>query len=297
LLIEDQPRPKYLLAVSLLLLTLWTTAAAGSRMVYNFQNNLPAFRFEQDAFALFDAFFSPSLLLDGLSFAIPLVMILLAHELGHYCACLYYNLDATLPYFLPVPTFIGTFGAFIRIRSIIYSRTVLFDVALAGPLAGMVVLLPFLFFGTWMSHVSPGLAAQGDLVFGTPLLLRFFEGIFFPGVAADDIYLHPMARAAWVGVFATALNLLPIGQLDGGHLIYATLPRLAKAISLTAIATLLPLGYFYLPWIGWAVALYFLGRRHPHIHDMSPLDWRRRLFAILAVFIFVVSFMIAPLRY
>jgi membrane-associated protease RseP (regulator of RpoE activity) len=285
-LIEQQRRPKYLLAFSLLVLTLWTTAAAGSRMVFNFENNLPAFRFEQDALALFDAFLSPSLLWSGLSFALPLVLILLAHELGHYCACLYYDLDASLPYFLPVPTFIGTFGAFIRIRSIIYSRTVLFDVGIAGPLAGMVVLMPFLFFGT-----------QGDLVLGTPLAMRFFEGIFFPGAAADDIVLHPMARAAWVGLFATALNLLPIGQLDGGHLVYAAIPRWAKIISLTAIACLVPLGYFYPPWWGWAIALYFLGRRHPHIHDMSPLDWRRRAFAVLAIGVFAVSFMAAPLRY
>ncbi len=297
MIIEEQRRPKYLLALSLLLLSVWTTSAAGSRMVYNFENNLPAFRFDPDALALLEAFFNPAALLAGLSFSLPLILILLAHELGHYFACLYYQLDASLPYFLPVPTFIGTLGAFIRIRSIIYSRTVLFDVGIAGPIAGIVVLLPFLFFGVWMSHVAPDIASSGDLVFGTPILIRFFESIFFPGIHPDAIYLHPMARAAWVGVFATALNLLPIGQLDGGHIVYSLTGVRAKQISLLAIAILVPLGYFYPPWWGWAVALYFLGRRHPQIYDESPLNSKRRAFAALAVLIFVLCFMVTPLRY
>jgi len=265
-------------------------------MIYNFENNLPAFRFESDAFPLLEAFLKPNSLYAGLSFALPLVLILLAHELGHYFACLYYQLEASLPYFLPAPTFIGTFGAFIRIRSIIYSRTVLFDVGIAGPLAGIVVLLPFLFFGVWMSHISPA-AAEGDLVFGTPLLIQFFESIFFPGIHPDSIYLHPMARAAWVGVFATALNLLPIGQLDGGHIVYALTGRWSAKISLIAIAILIPLGYYYPPWWGWAIALYFFGRRHPQIHDESPLNPQRQAFAALAALIFALCFMISPLRY
>jgi len=295
-IIEEQQRPRYFLALLLLLLSVWTTCAAGSRMAYNFVNNLPAFRFEEDGLAMFAAFLDPAALWAGLAFSLPLIVILLAHELGHYFACQYYQLEATLPYFLPVPTFIGTFGAFIRIRSIIYSRTVLFDVGIAGPIAGFVVLLPFLFYGVWLSKVSPA-AAQGDLIFGTPLVLQFFEGIFFPGIAPEAIYLHPMARAAWVGVFATALNLLPIGQLDGGHIVYALAGPWARKVSLAAIALLVPMGYFYPPWWGWAVALYFLGRRHPQIFDLTPLDGRRRLFAGLALLIFVVSFMVAPLGY
>lgn len=296
MIIEEQPRPRYVLALSLLILSLWTTSAAGSRIAHNFENNLPPFRFEQDGFALFEALLDPSALAQGLAFSLPIIVILLAHELGHYCACLYYQLDASLPYFLPAPTFIGTFGAFIRIRSIIYSRTVLFDVGIAGPLAGFVVLLPFLFYGIWLSHTSP-VASQGDLVFGTPLIFRFFEGIFFPGVPAESIYLHPMARAAWVGVFATALNLLPIGQLDGGHIVYSLSSRWAQRVSLAAIAALIPLGYFYMPWWLWAVGLYFFGRRHPQIHDDFPLNLHRKGFAALALLIFVLCFMVAPLRY
>lgn len=296
MIIEEQARPRYLLALFLLLLSLWTTCAAGSRMVHNFQNNLPAFRFEQDAIPLFSAFFDSSLLWSGLAFALPLILILLAHELGHYFACLYYQLDASVLYFLPAPTFIGTFGAFIRIRSIIYSRTVLFDVGIAGPVAGFVVLFPFLFYGVWMSRVSE-IAAAGDMVFGTPLVVHFFESIFFPGVAPEKIYLYPMARAAWVGIFATALNLLPIGQLDGGHIIYSLTGRWASRISLAAIIALIPLGYFYPPWWGWAVALYFFGRRHPRIHDEAPLNPQRKAFALIGLALFIVCFMVAPLGY
>lgn len=245
---------------------------------------------------MFAAFLDPGALWTGLSFSLPLVVILLAHELGHYFACLYYGLDASLPYFLPVPTFIGTMGAFIRIRSIIYSRQILFDVGVAGPLAGFVVLVPLLFFGVWMSRVSP-VAAEGDLILGTPILIRMLEGLFFPGVPPEQIYLHPMARGAWVGVFATALNLLPIGQLDGGHIVYSLIGKGARFISLAAIAALIPLGYFYAPWWGWAVALYFLGRRHPHIYDETPVNSARKGFAALALAIFLLCFMVAPLGY
>lgn len=298
MLIESKPRPRYLLASTLFLLTLWTTAAAGSRFFHNFHQRLAAVRIEEDLFPLLNSLLSPSDLINGLSFALPLLVILLAHEFGHYCACLYYGLNATLPYFLPVPTFIGTFGAFIRIRDIIYNRRILFDVALAGPLAGLVVLLPFLFFGLWMSRVDPALAIQGDLLFSQPPLMQAFSQFFFPNVPTEHIYLHPMARGAWVGVFATALNLLPIGQLDGGHLVYAISPRLAKPVTLIAIAALIPLGLlYYPPWLGWAAILFFFGRRHPRIEDPTPLNPGRIALGLLAALVFAACFSAAPLRY
>jgi membrane-associated protease RseP (regulator of RpoE activity) len=297
-LIESKPRPRYFLASLLFLVTLWTTAAAGSRFFHNFHERLPAVRLEQDFDPLLGSLLSLDLLIDGLSFALPLLVILLAHEFGHYFACLYYGLDATLPYFIPVPSFIGTFGAFIRIRNIIYNRRILFDVALAGPIAGLVVLLPFLFFGLWMSRVDPALSIQGDLLFSQPLLMQGFSQFFFPGVPSEHIYLHPMARGAWVGVFATALNLLPIGQLDGGHLVYAISPRLAKPVSCAAIFALAPLGLFYYPpWLGWAAILFFFGRRHPRIEDPAPLNAGRIACGVLAALVFALCFMLAPLRY
>ena len=192
---------------------------------------------------------APGRLLRGLPFSLTLMTILLAHEFGHYLACVYYRVDASLPYFLPSPTLIGTFGAFIRIRSPIYSKRVLFDIGIAGPLAGFVFLLPALAIGLAFSKVIPGIAHQGSVQFGTPPVQWLLEQAIFPGVAPGDIYLHPVARAAWVGVFATALNLLPIGQLDGGHILYALVGERHKLVSKVVIALLVPLGIFFW-WAG-----------------------------------------------
>ena len=167
--------------------------------------------------------------LNGLAFSLTLLAILLAHEMGHYVTCMRNGLDASLPYFMPFPSLIGTLGAFIRIRSPIYSRQVLFDVGFAGPLAGFLLVLPAAIVGIACSRVVPGIAERGDLNFGTPALFWIFQHLFFPGAASADISLHPVARGAWVGVFATALNLLPIGQLDGGHILYAFRGRPAPA--------------------------------------------------------------------
>ena len=143
-------------------------------------------------------------------------------------------MDASLPYFLPSP-FLGTFGAFIRIRSPIYSKRALFDIGIAGPLAGFVFLLPALAIGLAFSKVIPGIAHQGSIHFGVPVLQWLLEHAIFPGVAAGDIYLHPVARAAWVGMFATAMNLLPIGQLDGGHILYSFFPQRHRTVSSTLL--------------------------------------------------------------
>ncbi len=204
----------------LLVLTLCTTTLVGVVFTHSFQTNQPLYLDQYlNVFATLQA--RPLLLFDGLAFSITLMTILLAHELGHYFACRYYGIDASLPYFLPFPSPIGTLGAFIRIRSPIYTRQALFDVGIAGPLAGFAVLVPALVIGIGESKVIHGIAERGDLIFGVPAIQRFFEWIIFPHVRSADILLHPIARAAWVGILATALNLLPIGQLDGGHILYA----------------------------------------------------------------------------
>lgn len=290
-------RHRYWLHILLFLVTLYTTSAVGARFVSNFNLGLPVFVLERDLMALAANSTDLGALLSGLPFSLTLLTILLAHEMGHYFACVRYRLDATLPYFLPAPTFIGTFGAFIRIRSIIYSRKVLFDVGAAGPFAGFVALLPALLVGVSMSKVVPGIASTGDIAFGTPLLLTLFERLFFPGVASADIYLHPVARAAWVGLFATALNLLPIGQLDGGHIVYAIAASRHKLISRIAIAVLVLMGYlFWWVWYVWAAALFWLGRKHPFIHDETPVGANRVALGLLAFAIFLVSFMPAPIH-
>ncbi|MGH9665274.1 MAG: site-2 protease family protein, partial [Bryobacteraceae bacterium] len=208
------------LHVLLFLLTLLTTTMVGVGLARGFALNRPL-DFDVDLNAYSQLFAHPHILLAGLPFSLTLLTILLAHELGHYLMCLHYGVDASRPYFIPAPTLIGTFGAFIRIRSPIYSKRVLFDIGIAGPIAGFVVLLAPLIAGVALSKVSPGISLRSDLVYGTPGLLRLLEWIVFPGVSPQDIYLHPVARAAWVGLLATALNLLPIGQLDGGHILYA----------------------------------------------------------------------------
>jgi membrane-associated protease RseP (regulator of RpoE activity) len=289
-------RERIWLHVLLLALTLVTTAAVGSRMQYNFDHSLPVFDIDRDLWAFIDWYRNPAVLLAGLPFSLTLLAILLAHEFGHYLACVYYGVDASLPYFLPAPTFTGTFGAFIRIRSPILSKSVLFDIGIAGPIAGFIFLLPALTVGLAMSKVVPGIANAGSLHFGTPLLLWLFEKAIFPGVGLTDLYLHPVVRAGWVGVFATAMNLLPIGQLDGGHILYALGGERHSTLSRIFLMALLPLGYFFWTgWIFWAVVLFFVGRRHPAIYDPEGVGSTRRKLGWLALAIFILSFMPAPI--
>ncbi len=162
----------------------------------------------------------PRFLLAGVPFSFTLLAILLAHELGHYFACRYYRISASYPYFIPAPTLIGTLGAFIRIRSPIYNRKALFDVGLAGPVVGFLFAIPALAIAIAYSRVIPLSQAHLGVVFGNPLALRILLALLRPRIPPSELLLHPVGRAAWVGLFATALNLLPGGQLDGGHILY-----------------------------------------------------------------------------
>jgi membrane-associated protease RseP (regulator of RpoE activity) len=286
-------------------LTLASTTMVGARMQYNFDRNLPFFDFERDLDAFVLWWHHPALLLQGLPFSFTLLTILLAHEFGHYVACLYYHVDASLPYFLPGPSFTGTLGAFIRIRGPIYSKTVLFDVGVAGPIAGFVFLLPALAIGLAFSKIIPGIAYQGTVTFGNPLLLWLLERAVFPGIPASGIYLHPVARAAWIGIFATALNLLPIGQLDGGHILYSIASDRHKLLSRAFTALLVPIGilglrwpaWFWSGWLVWAVLQLFFGMRHPPIYDPTRLGEGRRKLAWLSLVMFLLSFTLAPIAY
>jgi len=284
-------------ALLLFALTLLTTAALGSRLALNFRSNLPAFDLEHDLLVFLDLVRQPSLLLQGLPYALSLLFILVCHEMGHYWACRYYAIDCTPPYFLPAPTFIGTFGAFIRFRSPVKSRRELFDVGIAGPLAGFIAMIPVLGIGLAYSKVLPGIAQQGEVHFGAPLMLRFAELAVFPGVPEQDVYLHPVARAAWVGLLATALNLLPIGQLDGGHLIYAMFGERHRAISTAFIAAIALLGFVYWPWWVWAPIFWFWGRRHFAVFDLEPLGRGRRQLFCVAAAVFILCFIPAPVLY
>ena len=293
----DVRRERIWLHVLLLVATLLTTSLVGAGLAHAFAADRPL-DLEQDFGVLLDFRLYPGILLQGLPFSLTLLTILLAHEMGHYLACVRYGIDASLPYFLPAPTLIGTLGAFIRIRSPIYTRRALFDVGVAGPIAGFVFLVPALLIGLLFSHVQPGIAIHGDFVFGTPLVLRLLEAIVFPGVPVSDISLHPVARAAWVGILATALNLLPIGQLDGGHILYSFFGDKHKLLSRIFVAALVPIGLIWRwwSWLIWAVLLALFGLRHPAIFDESPLGTVRNRLGLIAALLLVLCFTLAPIQ-
>ena len=289
-----QTSQRYWLHGLLLLLTLLSTTFLGVALQYDFDRNLPV----EASHIFFDVYQRvwqhPLQLLEGLPFSLTLITILLAHEVGHYLAAAYYRVDASLPYFLPAPTLIGTFGAFIRIRSAIYSKRALFDIGVAGPLAGFVFLLPALSVGLAFSKVIPGIGHQGDVHFGVPLLQWLLERSMFPGAGAGDVYLHPVGRAASIGMFATALNLLPVGQLDGGHIVYALAERKHRAISNLALVALVPLTPLWPAWLFWVAILFFFGRRHPVVYDLSDLGPGRRQLGWIALAVFIFCFTFAP---
>ena len=293
---EPRPRHRYWLHILLFLLTLLSTTVVGAGFAESFAYNVPS-SFSGDLYGYVRMWHQPSFLLQGLPFSLTLLTILMAHEMGHYITARYYGVDVSLPYFLPAPTLIGTMGAFIRIRSAIFSKRALFDIGIAGPLAGFVVLLVPLAVGLSLSRVSSSAVHHSDLIFGSPLLLQLFERVAFPGVRVEDIYLHPMARAAWVGLLATALNLLPIGQLDGGHILYAFAGEKTRWLSRFFVALLIPMGFiFAYSWLLWAVLLFFFGMRHPVIYDPYPIGRVRTWLGVAALIILILTFTLSPVR-
>lgn len=293
---ESRPRHRYWVHALLFLLTLVSTTVVGAGFAESFGANRPS-SFDGDLYGYVRMWHQPAFLLQGLPFSLTLLTILMSHEMGHFLAARYYGVDVSLPYFLPAPTLIGTMGAFIRIRSAIHSKRALFDIGIAGPLAGFVVLLAPLAVGLSLSRVAPGVVHHSDLIFGSPLLLRLFESVAFPGVPAEDIYLHPVARAAWVGLLATALNLLPIGQLDGGHILYAFAGEKTRWLSRFFVALLIPMGFFFAySWLVWAVLLFFFGMRHPVIYDPYPIGRARTWLGVTALIILILTFTLSPVR-
>lgn len=284
------------IAAMLFLLTLISTLAVGAQYATSYASGRTPD--VNELFSNYSALLAhPQLLLAGVPFAFTLIGILLAHELGHFFACRYYGISASYPYFLPAPTLIGTLGAFIRIRSPIYNRKALFDVGLAGPVVGFLFAVPALAIAVFYSRVVPFSEAHASIVFGQPLVMRLLVAILRPGVVPGDLLLHPVGRAAWVGLFATALNLLPGGQLDGGHILYSVAAKYHKRITMGVALLLIPLGYFFWGgWILWSVLLLAIGFRHPPLlNRWEQLDRPRLLWAAFAVLIFVLCFMPTPL--
>lgn len=241
-------------------------------------------------------------LVTGLWYSLTLLGILGAHEFGHYYFCRVYNVDATLPYFIPAPLpLTGTLGAVIKIREAFPNRTVLFDIGVGGPIAGFLVLVPALFVGMSLSTIVPVPTGSSVFYMGEPLLFQAVAYLNFGTIPAHQtINIHPMVFAAWFGMLATALNLLPFGQLDGGHITYATLGRWATPISLATVGTAILLTYNSSSWsfmtIMMVLMLLLLGPRHPRvIYEHEPLAPSRRLIAFFALVIFILCFTPVPI--
>jgi membrane-associated protease RseP (regulator of RpoE activity) len=272
-----------------------------------------------------------NLILGGLPFGVALMAILLAHEFGHYLAARHHKTSVTLPYFLPLPpplSPLGTLGAFIRLKSLPKNRRHLLDIGLAGPLAGFVVAVPILLVGIYLSKVMPlpaGPSSAGQMMMEGNSLLYLaakyvIKGQFLPAPASyggvapilywlryffsgspipyggQDIIIHPLAWAGWAGLLVTALNLLPAGQLDGGHLVYVLFGRRVSLAWPVIVLLLIGMGFIWSGWWIWAALVFFLGRTHAEpLDEITPLDNGRKLLALLGLGIFVLTFTPVPL--
>jgi membrane-associated protease RseP (regulator of RpoE activity) len=275
----------------LLLITVATTTLLGIDHYLSFKSN----------FGTAAVAFNTRAVLEGLVYSASILGILGAHEMGHYIACRRYDVDATLPFFIPFPSLSGTLGAVIRIREPFPSRTALFDIGVAGPIAGFVALIPVLFLGMLMSSVVQVPAHMEGWSLGEPLLFKLASWMVFGHVPAGySVNMHPMVFAAWFGMLATAWNLLPFGQLDGGHLTYAVFGNASRHVSIVTVLGAVVMTFISYSWLAMTIMmlamLLFLGQRHPPVmNEYEPLGQGRKAVAIFAVVMFVVCFMPVPI--
>ena len=235
----------------------------------------------------------------GPSYSIPVVLILLGHEMGHYLMSRRYGMEATLPFFVPfpLPPF-GTLGAIIRMKSAIPSRRALFDVGVAGPLTSLCLSIPAIVVGLKLSTVIPVVQVQEGMErLADPLLFSLLQRAVMGEIAADfDVIVHPIAYAGWVGLFVTALNLLPVGQLDGGHVIYALFGKRSRRVFIITLCVMAFITIFYNPgWILLLVLITLFGFRHPPpLDDQTPLDRKRKFLGAVVFAAFFLSFTPSP---
>ena len=286
-----------LLACCLFLLTLGTCLVAGTHFAVAYAHN-EVVSWDEFIRAFTLVYRNPLALAAGLPFALTLLAILLAHELGHFFACRHHHIHSSYPFFIPFPTLIGTMGPFILIRSPIRTTRALFDVGASGPLVGFLVAVPALLYGIVHAKFVPGLAnpAHDGIVLGSPLILQLLAPIFHHGAKASTLLLHPVGRAAWVGLFATSLNLLPAVQLDGGHILRSLSQRAHRVSSVLVPLLLAYLGFRFWPgwyvWAGLLVGIRFL--RTLPIYNPEPLGPARYAAAFVSLIIFILCFMPAP---
>ncbi len=293
---RSQPRfqDRRWLHLVLFILTVVTTTGAGAGHYFSYLSY-----FDQRDVLVSGAW----VIVGGAWYSVTILTILGAHEMGHYLACRYYQVDASLPYFIPAPLpFTGTLGAVIRIRDPIPAKHMLFDIGLAGPIAGFLVVVPTLFAGVAMSSVVELPQEFSGYSLGEPLLFRLAAWLLWGAVPEGwSLNLHPMAFAAWFGLLATALNLFPVGQLDGGHIAYAVLGRWSTWLTLGMIAVTVCLAFWSQSWIVWSalmvLMLFVFGPRHPRtVDEHVPLDRTRKLVAVAALIMFVLCFTPAPIE-
>jgi membrane-associated protease RseP (regulator of RpoE activity) len=287
---EETPFSKWILPVSLLVATIFTTLWAGAYQVYSGPIHGPVnLLLEQ-----------PGILWRGIPFAATLLVILITHECGHYVLSRIHGVPASLPLFIPGPPyFIGTFGAIIRLRGPIVNRRALFDIGVSGPLAGFIAALMALVVGLNMSTVVDRTATHG-LQLGEPLLLQFMAWLVVGSVPPQaDIVLHPIGFAAWFGMFVTSLNLLPIGQLDGGHVAYALWGSRQRIMAFVMVPVLIVLGFVGWPgWWLWAFMAGLWGFGHPPVRDLHiPLGQNRIIVGWIAFAVFVLTFAPVPFSF
>lgn len=307
---ETPQRQRYWLHALLLVATAFTTLVVGAGLKFNFVNNQPQFTAGNGIVPFFPVGWvlaQPSRLRLGIPFSAALLIILLSHEMGHYLLCRYYGVRATLPFFIPAPTLIGTLGAVIRIKAPIRSRAALFDIGVAGPIAGFVVAVFTLAIAILLSKpIVPGMRPS-DLQLGFPLIFHMVQSALRHITRGGDatslplsrLYLHPMAIAAWVGMYATALNLLPSSQLDGGHIVYALAPRAHRLISWLTVIVLVYFSWVHVSWRLWAaliVAMNILSFRHRQAPEFPPLPRNRWLLAAFAAVMLIVTFTVSPFQ-
>jgi hypothetical protein len=291
---------EYCVPLLLLAASAVTTTANGARFMQNFLEGMPPVVSESDLWPWSWLSDHPDLFKTGWTFSLALLGILLIHEFGHYFACRWHGIRSTLPWVLPAPTLSGTAGAVIKIQSRIPDRNALMDVGIFGPLAGYIASAAAVAVGFALSYHSPADAPHGLVRFGgEPLTIRMLHALVVrwdPTIPSfDHIAPHPVLVAGWIGLFITSLNLIPGGQLDGGHILYAISPRVHKTVTSVLPILLFIAGTIYwVGWILWGVFLLLPVMRHPTIAlDAAPTRGRMVLGAI-GLIIFVLTFTTSP---
>jgi len=272
--LQKPPKSNYTVNIILFILTIFTTMFAGA--------------LQKGVNPLLKIYM-------GIPFSFTIILILGSHELGHYFASKRLGIEATLPYFIPFPHLIGTFGAVIKVKSPITDRKALLEIGAAGPLVGLFFAIPAVVIGLKMSTIVP--VGSGGLQLGNSILFNIISKLVIGNLPqGKDVMLHPVAFAGWIGFFVTALNLLPIGQLDGGHIMYGLVGRYQKWFGWVTFSSLFIFGFFWQGWFLWAVLILVLIKiQHPApLDDISPISVKHKIIGIISIVFFILTFMPSP---